>query len=299
MKTGALHIGDNATCKRFLKDSTSAYIYILRRPDGRPFYVGKGGGGNNKYRALDHENEARHPNNRLSNAYKLNVIRSIWRDGKNVQYEIDGIFPDDISAYERETQLISFFKRLHEGGSLTNLAPGGGSEAGASPISKEKHAATLGGIPDNDPERATINGFVLSIYPALEKKLGSIPIKPSSRHIAKPAQRFPSKRMGATVRQAVALVASAAAHGVSLEKACDIPRLLEIEGVPAIIESGVASDILTSGLGSVIPAADPKDEIIHLNDAQARQVLGLAGYRKCLDLGVISDAYFKANGGLL
>lgn len=73
--TGRLFHGDDLGCKAFLSGQPAHYVYILRRPDGRPFYVGKGYGP----RVFQHENEARHPNNRLSNAYKLNVIRSIWK----------------------------------------------------------------------------------------------------------------------------------------------------------------------------------------------------------------------------
>ncbi len=134
-------------------------IYVLRRPDGRPFYVGKGIGD----RVLAHENEARHPNDRKSNAYKLNVIRSIWRSDEAVVYEIDFITEDEDAAYARESEIISKLKRLHEGGPLTNLASGGGSSFGVAPVSKEQHSATLGGIPDDNPDRAILNVFVLCI----------------------------------------------------------------------------------------------------------------------------------------
>lgn len=291
MNTGALHLGNNESCKAYLKNVAGAYVYILRRDDGRPFYIGKGGGGNNKYRVLDHENEARHPNNWKSNAYKLNIIRSISQNGRTLNYEIDSVFEDEMAAYQREAELIAYFKRLHEGGTLTNLAAGGGTESGASPISLEKHAATLAGVPENNPERATINGFVLSIYPEYAKKLNSIPVKPLSQHIAKPSQKYPKKGMTKTVRQAVALAASAAANGVLLDSACRIPRLMEVEGVTAIVESGVSNDVLTSGLADVTSATSPEGA-----ETQAEQVIGLIGYSKCLNLGIISSEKMVIKG---
>jgi len=152
-------------------------IYVLRRPDGRPFYVGKGIGD----RVLAHENEARHPNDRKSNAYKLNVIRSIWRSDEAVVYEIDFITEDEDAAYARESEIISKLKRLHEGGPLTNLASGGGSSFGVAPVSKEQHSATLGGIPDDNPDRAILNGFVLSIA-----TMKSVILKPVGQFTFKP-----------------------------------------------------------------------------------------------------------------
>ena len=286
MKTGTLHIGTKETCKNYLNNIDLPYVYILRRPNERAFYVGKGGGGKNKYRVLDHENEARHPNDRRSNAYKLNIIRLILRSNEKIIYEIDSIHDTEEKAYDREAILISYFKRLHEGGSLTNLAPGGGTASDQSPISKEKHSVTLGGIPENNPERATINRFVLSIHPK-DAELKSIPIKPLNQHTAKPTQKHPQKRKP-TVRQAVALVASAAANGVLMDDACEIPRLLNVEGIAGVIESGVACDILKSDMGKLLEANDPKDEFFQLTKKQVHKAIGLIGLRKCIDLGIVS-----------
>ena len=60
-------------------------------------------------------------------------------------------------------QLIGMIKRLHEGGPLTNRDPGGGSIGGRAPASADRHSATLGGIPTDNPDRAVLNRFVLSI----------------------------------------------------------------------------------------------------------------------------------------
>lgn len=277
--TGHLFYGDDVGCKAFLAKQLAHYVYILRRPDGRPFYVEKGFGP----RVFQHENEARHPNNRLSNAYKLNVIRSIWRSGLKPIYEIDFVTASPEEAYTREAALIGLLGRLHEGGPLTNLAAGGGSTAGPAPASVERHSATLGGIPDDNPERATLNGFVLSIA-----HMDSVVVKPVGQFIARPTVRFPNKSRKLSLRQAVALVASAAANGISLDGACEIPRRLTVDGTDGLIENGVACDLLTSGAVEVVTASEPANESFALTIGQARSVVGMLGHRKCADLGVVS-----------
>lgn len=279
MSTSAIFVGCQADCKAFIRSQGLHYVYVLRRPDGRPFYVGKGF----RERVFHHENEARHPNNRLSNAHKLNVIRSIWRGGGTITYEIDMLAEDADAVLRREMELISHYKRLHEGGPLTNRAAGGGSSAGPAPVSKEKHAATLSGLPEDNPERAILNRFVLGIT-----DMASVAVKPIGQIIAKPTLRFPSKTPSLTKRQAAALVASASANSIPMDSACRIPRRLQVEGVTGLIENGVACDLLTSGTVSVISADNPADERFELTASQSRSVVGLIGVRKCLDLGVLT-----------
>ncbi len=277
-RTNALFIGSQQQCKEFLRSQPGYYVYVLRRPDGRPFYVGKGVGD----RVFHHENEARHPNDWRSNAYKLNVIRAIWKSAATVQYEIDHLGDDETVAFAREAELISALKRLHEGGPLTNLAPGGGTVGGIAPESREKHAATLGGIPDDNPERATLNGFVLGIA-----DMRSVILKPISQFRPRPTQKYPGKTMGLTLRQAAALVASAAANGLAMDGPCDIPRQVTVEGVQGFVENGVSCDIMTSGAATLLLAANPADEIFQLTAERARKVVGLVGRRKCADLGIV------------
>lgn len=286
MKTGSLFLGSQAECKNFVRTIEGWYVYILRRPDGRAFYVGKG----KADRVFQHENEARHPNSFRSNPFKLNVIRKIGRSGAQLIYEIDFIADNETAALAREMLLISALKRLHEGGPLTNLDPGGGSSAGSAPLSRERHTATLGGEPKDNPERATLNRFVLNIAP-----MRSVIFKPVSQFVARPTQRYPNKSMKPTVRQAVALVASAAVNSVSMESRCRIPRLVIVDGISGLVENGVASDILTSGLGNVVPISNPAEECFDLTADQARRAVKLIGQRKCTDLGVISIAARSAN----
>ncbi|WP_170794286.1 GIY-YIG nuclease family protein [Ruegeria sp. HKCCD7221] len=280
MSEAKIFEGSKEECKAFLSEYSGYYVYILRRPDGRPFYVGKGIGD----RVFNHEVEARHPNDRKSNSYKLNVIRSLWRQGSSVVYEIAYQGDDEQDAYDEEARLISQIRRLHEGGPLTNLAPGGGNSTGISPISKRKHAATLGGIPENNPERAIVNRYLLSVG-----VMDSIAIKPISQLTVKPSLILPKKKGGPTLRQAAVLVASAAINGKSLDGACQIPRKLIVDDVPAIIENGVSCRILLTEMASIIAAENPVDEIFALNAQQSRVVVNIVGVKKCFDLGVISS----------
>ena len=284
VETNALFLGHIEDCKKFIRKTNDYYVYILRRPDGQPFYVGKG----INDRVFSHENEARHPNSPKSNIYKLNVIRSIWKTVRQIKYEIDFLTQNEDAAYSREAELIAKFKRLHEGGPLTNLAAGGGSTGSPAPISLEKHSATLGGIPDDNPERATLNRFVLAIA-----SMGSVVVKPVGQFHPRPTQRYPSKSMSPTLRQAVALAASATANGVSINGQCVIPRKMGFEGVDGLVENGVSCDILTSGLATVIGAPEAEDERFSLSASQSRTVAGLIGYKKCINLGILSDDELK------
>lgn len=277
VQTGRLICGSERDCGAFLKTAERHYVYILRRPDGRPFYVGKGVGP----RVFNHVNEARHPNGRLSNKHKLNVIRSIQRRGEEILYEIDFATQDENAAFNREAELIGLLKRLHEGGPLTNRAPGGGSTSGPSPFSKSRHTATLSGAPVDNPERALLNGFVLGIG-----AMDSVVIKPISQFEPRPTVKFPNSKRKPSFRQAVALVAAAAANSIVVSGGCSIPRRVTVDGVDGLVENGVACDILTSGMASITVAADPADEVFVLSTTQAKIAIELVGEQKCADLGV-------------
>src|SRR3546814_19278016 len=81
-------------------------------------------------------------------------------------------------------------------------------------------------------------------------------------------------------RNAFALVASAAANGIMVTHGAQIPRRFMYEGVDAIIENGVARDIINAGIASMIPAIDPRDEMFTLDMHQANLVVQLVGQDK-------------------
>lgn len=251
--------GDRAGAEAFLRSiAGNYYVYVLCRPDGEPFYVGKGV---NK-RAVEHEAEARrhHPFGE-SNPFKCNVIRKIIRDGQAVRYRIDSVHSpaEQQACLAREAELIRQYGRLHEQGCLTNLAGGLGNFAGAAPFSVERHAATLSGEPSRNPERVVLNRFL---------QVGSVPVKPLSQ-IARilPTTPHPSPR-SPTLRCAYALVASASAAARQLSPGVRLPRLFHYGGVAGIIENGVARDLLKAGMASLVTAADPREEQFELNEAQ-------------------------------
>jgi hypothetical protein len=79
------------------------YVYILYRPDGRPFYVGKGQG--NRIHA--HESFAR-------NGYKArrySIIRKIWREGGEVLKQKVFETESEDEAYDMERYLIASIGR--------------------------------------------------------------------------------------------------------------------------------------------------------------------------------------------
>lgn len=277
----SLFVGGQDACKTFCRGRSGYYVYLLRRPGGQPFYVGKGCGD----RVFQHENEARHPNGPKSNSHKLNVVRSIWRQSLSVTYEIDSWHATESLAYAREAELISNLKRLHEGGPLTNRDPGGGAVGGASPFSKARHSATLSGVPEDNPERAALNQFVLAVGP-----MDSVVIKPAKQFTAKPTQKYPSKVINLRQRTAIAIVAAAAAQGVQIVDGAVIARRVEIDGVEGLLENGVCCDLLTASVVDIEAAPHAADERLRIRPGMASKIIGLIGKRKVVELGVCDDS---------
>src|SRR5262245_55238236 len=94
------------------------YVYVLARPDGRAFYVGKG----KKYRIYRHEAEARS----TCRCHKCNVIRKIWRNGGQVQKNFIFTTEDEQEAFDYERATIAFYGREN----LTNRTDGGEGPSG-------------------------------------------------------------------------------------------------------------------------------------------------------------------------
>jgi hypothetical protein len=275
--------GDRTRVDSFVRSIAGRYyVYLLCRPDGRPFYVGKG----LNRRVLEHEAEARrnHPIGE-TNPLKCNVIRKIIREGAEIVYRIDSHYePDDEAAcLEREAALIRQHRRLHEGGYLTNLAGGLGNLSGAAPFSIERHAATLSGEPSDNRERAVLNRFLQGVG-----EVGSVPVKPINQ-ISRilPTTPHPSPR-SPTRRCSYALIASAAASGIRFSTPpVTIPRAFSYQGVDAIIENGVARDILKAGMADLLPSPNPARETFVLTERHLQILVGLVGERLLADRGLL------------
>lgn len=101
-----------------MTDSTTYYVYILCRPNGKPFYVGKGKGN----RVYDHDAEAR----KGHRCHKCNTIRKVWKQGGTIQRYIVFTTDDEQEAYQEEKRLIASYGRKN----LTNGTDGGEGQAG-------------------------------------------------------------------------------------------------------------------------------------------------------------------------
>lgn len=94
------------------------YVYILARPNSKPFYVGKGQG----RRVFGHDREARSGHK----CHKCNVIRKIWRSGGDYQRYIVFTTDNEQEAFDYERELIA----LHGRENLCNLTDGGEGASG-------------------------------------------------------------------------------------------------------------------------------------------------------------------------
>ncbi len=249
-------------CRERLRALVAAfYVYVLHKPDGTPFYVGKGVG----LRVLQHVSEAR---NRARLTHKLNTIRAIERRGGVVSYSVAGVFDDESDAHRHEMMLIQQIGRFDLGrGPLTNQTDGGEGGSNPSEESRSRRASTLAGDNAESEERRAANRFFKELL-----DVGSVPIKQLGSLSCEALTPHPSPRKP-TARQAAALAASALTNRVLIEAGAQLPRRITFEGFDGLIENGVGRDILKSGLADLINAAAPKDEVFILTPA------GLAAIR--------------------
>lgn len=97
------------------------YVYVLCRPDGTPFYVGKG----QQYRMFAHEREARRTD---CTCAKCEVIRDIKAAGGSIDYQIVMRTDNNQQAVEQERELITFYgyDQLTNKPPVNHRRPGGG-----------------------------------------------------------------------------------------------------------------------------------------------------------------------------
>jgi len=123
---------NKSSIKKLIKEnSNSFYVYILRRPDNTPFYIGKGYG----LRILGHEKLA--INNIGPNKHKNNLIRKILKSNDKINYDIIGFFQNEKIAFLYEKELIDLYGRVNlKNGILVNLTDGGEGSSGYVPTTE-------------------------------------------------------------------------------------------------------------------------------------------------------------------
>jgi hypothetical protein len=251
------------------------YIYLLSRPTGEPFYVGKG----QDERLFDHERDAI---NTPVRTHKLNVIRALHKAGHSVHYQLDGFFSVEADALERERELIQFHGRYDLGtGSLTNQTDGGEGPANFSEETRQRHRDTLAGVLDDGSERSAVNSFYLKIGIPVR----SVPIKPLQEHRPEPLTPHPQPRKP-SLRQAAALAAAAIGNGTVLEPGTRLNRRFNLDGYNMVIETGVGRDLLKSGM-ALVESAKPMHEIIEVTPFGYEAAVRLLGKDRLIGLGAL------------
>jgi hypothetical protein len=250
------------------------YVYILCRPDGTPFYVGKGVG----TRCFHHEAEAR-TTERLT--HKLNVIRALKRRGETVRYCIESAFDSEAEAHARERYLIGLFGRHDQRrGPLTNQTDGGEGASNPSEESRERRRQSLWGEAE-DEERRVANRWFQTLC-----QVRSVPIKALGGTFK--AERLYANRtaFARSPRQAAALAASAIANRVVVELGAIIPRRMTVDGVAMAIENGVGRDILSSGMATIADATVGYETLALTADGYS-SILETVGSNVLEDAGVL------------
>ena len=258
-----------------LREHRPFYVYVLCRPSGEPFYVGKGV----NLRVLQHEAEAQ--TTKLL-THKLNLIRSIHRNGRRVAYRIDSSFDNEVDALARERVLIAEIGRHDlKRGPLTNQTDGGEGTSNPSEASRQRRRDSLWGEAD-DPERQIINRWFQKLTP-----VKSVPIKPVTTFKRAAGLWKNDDTIGMKPRQAGAIVASAIANRVLIEPDCLLPRRLWVEDIEYIIENGVGRDMISNGMIKLHDATETNETLI-LTKPGYVFVVKTFGAQALLDAGVLA-----------
>lgn len=267
---------DERAVRARLSQVSVAYVYILCRFNGIPFYVGKG---SRNARVLDHVKDARNTKNLT---HKLNVIRSMARNSQAIGYCMEIDFESETAALARERELIHLIGRHDLGlGPLTNQTDGGEGTSNPSEESRKRRAANLGSENADNEDRALANRWFLKIV-----QVESVPVKNIGKYKVEGLWRN-RERFGMSERQAGALAASAIANRILLEPGAIIPRRMTIEGVELIIENGVGRDTLSSDMTILHKSGSDGFEELRLTDSGFNYLLSTLDNDLLLDAGVI------------
>jgi hypothetical protein len=256
---------------------TKFYVYILRKPNGVPFYVGKGCGN----RVFQHEREAFIS---IEKNHKLNIIRKHANpaNGGYLRYDIE-FFESEDEAHIFEKQLIKEIGR-HDLrlGPLANQTDGGEGTSNPSLESLDRRLRTLGGLSDN-PSRRAANEYFNSLF---GEEQASVPIKPTNQFKFNPLA--PSvKSIRPTLRMAKALVASAIANDVLLTVGARIPRKLNYRGEEFGIENGCGCEMIKAGLVQTSFSSDPLSQQLILTSVGLNFLRSQFGDNKLRDFGIL------------
>jgi hypothetical protein len=273
---------DVAVVRSQLRGSKPFYVYVLHRPNGEAFYVGKGVAD----RILHHEAEARNTS-RLT--HKLNVIRSIQRAKTRIHYRLDSFYDDEVEALARERYLIRTIGR-HDLrlGPLTNQTDGGEGTSNPSEESRQKRRESLWGDGAEDFERKIANTYFQKLT-----SVRSVTLKPASTFKRVTGLQRNRAKLAMSLRQAATLVASAINNRVLLEQGALLPRRLHVEGVEFVVENGVACDMLSSDM-VVLADETPTKEVMKLTHAGYKYVVRELGAPFLIDAGILSPEFEKA-----